>query len=133
MTKIQTSSNASFTAPAIGTVTDLTPCGQLNTSSVVIYNETGDALFPGANYTITQGTSSINGFLSTQINITGTLGGEDVAGTSLQVSCDYQPYGYITDSGGRGVAALIIIFMAFAIAFAAFPDLREFAGGLFNK
>src|SRR3972149_735343 len=39
---IQTSTNASFTFPANGSTSDLTTCGQLNTTTITVYNYTNN-------------------------------------------------------------------------------------------
>lgn len=129
LTAIQTSTNASFTFPGNGTTTDLTTCGQLNTSAVVIFNTTNgtagfqNLIVPVSNYTITQAAGA-DGFLSTRIAYNG--GGVDrFGGFADNVTCTYQPRGYIAEGGSRSVVLLIPIFFALLIAIAAIPDLRE--------
>ena len=129
---IQQSNNASFTVPALNTVTDLGVCGQLNTSTVVIFNATGNVIIPAANYTVTQAAGS-DGYVSARITFTGTQAGYDAAGTTAQVTCTYQPRGYITDGGGRAVALLIPVLFALAIALAASPDFRDWLKGVVTK
>lgn len=132
LARIQTSTNASFTFPENGTSIDLVSCGQLNTSAIVVFNETnGTAGFqnfivPANNYTVTQGISPVDGYLVTRLAYNG--GGVDrFGGFANNVTCTYQPRGYITDGGGRAIALIIPILAALAIAFSAFPDLRQLA------
>ncbi len=132
MAVLQNSNNSSFTVPAQATVTDLTACGQANTSVVRVFNESNDVEYPAANYTVSQGTSDTDGYLVTQINFTGTFGGVDEAGTTATVDCDYQARGYITEGGGRAVALLIPIFFAILIALTALVK-RDWLKGVFSR
>lgn len=131
LTQTFTATNASFTAPAVNVIGDLIPCGQLNTSAVVIYNATnGTAGHPitvlGSGYKVSQGAGA-DGFLSALINVTNTT----YAGKStLTVTCDYQNKGYVNDGGTRNLVLLIPIFFAILIAFSVMPDLREWIKGL---
>lgn len=123
LTVIQSSANVSYTLPANNTVADLTPCGQKNTSTVVIYDATGAIILPATNYSVAQGTSSTDGYLADQItlkNVNATW-----ASHAANVSCSYQPRGYVTDSGSRSIVNLIPIFFALLIAIVALPDVRE--------
>lgn len=125
MTQTLTASNVSFTLPALNTATDLTPCGQKNISAVTIFNATGDVEYPAANYTISQAAGT-DGYLSTRVTITGTLDAVDEVGTAAQITCDYEPKGYIADGGARGMALLIPIFFVLLIMFAALnPTIRS--------
>ncbi|UCD20938.1 MAG: hypothetical protein JSW08_00100 [archaeon] len=130
MTQTSSSANVSYTLPANGSTADLTPCYQDNTSAVVIYSDAGDYVLPSANYSVAQAAGT-DGFLHariTLININSTY-----AETAMNVSCSYEPLGYIEDSGSRGIVALIAIFMALLIAFAAFPNFRESVLNVFKK
>lgn len=130
LANIQTTTNASFTMPANGSTKDLTPCGQLNTTAIKVYNQTngtgGSSAYPfvtATNYSVTQATGN-DGFLSARIKC--TAGAVDYfCGHNVNVTCSYQPKGYITDSAGRGIALMIPIFAALLIMIAAIPDLRE--------
>ena|SRR3990167_4859767 len=138
LTQTQTSTNASFTLPANGTTADLLQCGQLNTTSVVIFNATNGTagfqnhIIPATNYTITQAAGS-DGFLSTRIVLSTLQPAQGYYGQSSNVTCGYQPRGYITEGGGRTVTTLIPLFLAILIAFAAIPDLRDWMKGLVTK
>lgn len=129
---IQTSANQTFTLPANNTITDLIPCGQQNTSNVVIYTPDGKLVFthgalPSGNYTAIHQAGS-DGYLSTRINVTNM--NSTWASQAVNVSCSYEPRGYINEGGGRAVALIIPILFALAIAFAASPDMREWFKGL---
>lgn len=113
-----TSANVSFTLGANASTSDLTVCGQKNTSAVVIYVPTGDIVFThgvgtAGNYTVVQGTHS-DGYPGPRIYISGL--NATWAGAAVNVSCTYQPDGYTEDAGARGMTNLIIIMTALAIA-----------------
>lgn len=122
-----TSTNKSFTMPANGSTSDLTPCGQLNTSAVVIYNYTMSAASNDTtgNYSITQATSPTTGYLATRITCNGVTANY-FCGYMANVTCTFQPEGYITDAGGRTIAGLIVIFFALGIGvIALIPTLKN--------
>ena len=126
MTNTYDSANVSFTLPANNTLTELTPCYQKNVSAVVIYDPTGALVLPSANYTVSQGASSVDGFLATKIilnNVNTTW-----AGDPANVSCTYEPFGYVSDSGSRTIVGLIIIFGALMLFAWTIPNLREMLG-----
>ncbi len=127
--------NVSFTMPANGSTTDLTPCGQKNTSAVVIYNYTNDsdATLPanpavrltGNNATISQAQSSTTGYLHSQVTTFGNAVNY-FGNAKVNVTCTFEPEGYITDSGGRAIASLVIVLFALGIAVIAIvPSLRS--------
>ena len=119
-TNLATSVNQSFTMPALNAEKDLAPCGQKNTSAVVIYNVSGDFLVTSGNYTVRQATGD-DGYLSARINATG----QPFNATAVNVSCSYEPKGYITDGSTRTVAGLIVIVGALLIAIVALPQARD--------
>ena len=134
LNKLQQSNNVSFTMPTNGTSAQLTPCGQLNTSVVTIYNATNSTggstakpILQAGNYTISQAAVG-DGYLHTVIY----YDGQD--NTNFQypvlVTCQYQPNGYLTNSGNRGIVSIILIMAALGIAVFAFSPLRE---GIFGK
>lgn len=122
VTTIQNSSNVSYTFPANGTVADLAACGQGNVTNVVIYNYTnssGDVAAPAVNLA---GNFSVNrsagstGYIQSVIRID-TLGAAYIkSGYKANVTCQYEPAGYNTDSGARGIAGMWGIFVALAVA-----------------
>ena len=86
-------------------------------SSVVIYNETGDAIAGAGNYTVTNNVVH-NGALSVSILPDTTA---DYKSAWL-ISGTAQPTTYISDSGGRALANLIPIFFALMlVAIALYP------------
>lgn len=86
-------------------------------NNVIFFNATGDVPIPSTNYTLTNNV------------IDPTTGGISVNLTRAAVVPQYngiwtfdataQPTTYIPESGGRAVAALIVIFFALAIAIVA--------------
>jgi len=123
MTRTGTSTNVAF---AIGTGTaakTLTPCYQkAMTTSLEYGNASGGAIATG-NYTITQNTGT-DGYLEAKITLTNTSS----LGATVNVTCTYEPKGYVESGGGRAIVGLIAIFMALLIMLAAVPDLRELIG-----
>ena len=118
MTKTSSSTNVSFTMPANGSTSDLTPCYQ-KALTYELYNGTTAAV-PTTNYTITQAAGT-DGYLAARIR------NNDAAWNSkaVNVTCTYEPFGYIPEGGSRGIVTLIAIFMALLIVVAALPDVRN--------
>ena len=90
-------------------------------SSLVVYNETGDALVPSTNYTATANVV-YNGNAAWGIvpNTTSNLK------SIWQISGTAKPTGYVDDAGARAMANLIPLFFALAIAIVALvPTLRN--------
>jgi len=128
LTDLGNSSNVSYTMPTNGTTSDLTACGQLNTSAVVIYNytnNTGDvgganAKIGDGNYTITQAIGS-TGYIATRIYWDTLAVGYMKAGYKANVSCIYEPTGYLHDSSSRNITELwgimaVLALVAFVLA-----------------
>ena len=115
--------NASFTMPANGTTADLTPCGQGNTSAVVIMNASTNVTVTAGNYTISKGIGS-DGYINSRIYYNG-VGNNYYGGYAVNVTCTYEPKGYINDTGGRAIAGIIILLSAIAIAVVLLPLLRQ--------
>ena len=99
-------------------------------SSVVILNETdpsgftaNETLLTSGNYTITNNViHPTTGDLCVSIEPTASANVK----SAWQVSATAQPLTYIADSGGRAMAALIVIFFALAVAVIALePTLRS--------
>lgn len=124
--------NASFTMPANATWKELTPCAQKNISAVVIYNytnNTGDVATPlvtyGANVTVVQGISNTSGVLASMLYFDCKTCAA-VNAYKVNVTCDFEPAGYIEEGGARAVAGLIVIFFALGIAVITLvPTLRS--------
>lgn len=93
-------------------------------SNVVVYNDTGDIIVGSGNYTI-YNNQVIDGEETAGINVSV----EEVSGIEdgdWQISYTSQPTTYISNSGGRAVAGLIVLFFALAIAIIAiFPTARS--------
>lgn len=121
LTKTLDTVNTTVTLPTAGSSLELTACGQKALSGVVT-NATGGAVVPTTNYTFSQAVGS-DGYLSAYIDSEGG----SYAGQSVNVSCNYEPKGYIADGGGRAIVSLIAIFFAFLIVTAALPDARQWA------
>jgi len=120
MTKTFDSVNATMTLPAAGVYSELTMCGQKALTNTV-QNATGAGGVSTNNYTITQATGA-DGYLAAKIT---TTPGSPFAGRSVNVSCNYEPKGYVTDGAGRSMVSLIAIAMALLIIVAAVPNLRN--------
>ena len=125
MTQTASSRNVSFTMPAVGVTKELTMCGQKALTYSII-NATDAIAIPTTNYTITSSASS-DGFLIAKI--TGT-NGANFFGLTANMTCTYEPRGYIDNGGSRAMVSLIGIAMALLIMIAAVPDLREWIGGV---
>ncbi|HEC40002.1 hypothetical protein LCGC14_0509390 [marine sediment metagenome] len=114
-----TATNISFTG-ANGTTTNIP--GKF-WSDLVVYNETGDYLIGSGNYTLINN-AVVNGEETARLTRAAPLALE--ATHNWNLSGVYQPTTYITNSGGRAIANIIIIFFALAIAVVTlFPTLRN--------
>lgn len=80
-------------------------------SSVTVKNRTGDVTIPASNYSI-QNYVVNNGALETRLVAVDTT----YLGYLVNVSYTSEPYGYDTNAGGRGVASLVLILSALAVA-----------------
>lgn len=118
MTKTSTSTNALFTM-GTGVAKELTPCGQKVLTISLVNNSDSVAIQTG-NYTTSVAAGS-DGYLAAFIkNNTAQFGGQIV-----NVTCTYEPKGYISDGGSRAVVTLIAVMMAILIMVSAMPDLRK--------
>ena len=118
ITNLGTSANVSYTLGASGSTSDLTPCGQANASAVVIYNPAGDYVLPAANYTVSRTTASR--IYLTSVNST-------YASTDMNVSCSYEPVGYLDSSGDRSLFGLIQTMMIMVLLItAALYAMKQF-------
>lgn len=120
MTKTRTATNVTMTLPAVTATSEMTMCGQKVVSSVIT-NATGGAIIPASNYTISQ-SSGTDGYLASKIT---TASQSAYAGRSINISCNYEPKGYIAEGSGRAVVILIAIMMALLIVVAAMPDVKD--------
>lgn len=95
-------------------------------SDVVIYNESGDAIVPSSNYTITNNViHPTTGALSVQIVPAADPDTEEYYGFEWTISGTAQPLTYVADSGGRAMVALIPIFFALLVALIALYPVYE--------
>ena len=81
-------------------------------SDLIATNISSGATIPSTNYTI-QNNQVVNGVLTARLL---SNDGTEYPGQSWNVSYTYQPEGYITSSGGRSIASIIIVLTALAIA-----------------
>ena len=125
MTKTTSVNNKTVTLPAVSTVGELSTCGQ-RVLSIAITNSSGGELLTSSNYTTGQKVSTSDGYLVSTITPTAT---SLYGGQSVNVTCTYEPRGYVNDSGSRGIINIIAIFMVILIIVSASPDLREWVKG----
>lgn len=121
LTATRTRSNDTITMPAAGGTLELV--GQnVVSGTVIITNSTDGIVVPANNYTVTQALG-VDGQIATTLTAdTGYYNSQ-----SVNISYGYEPDGYIggaVGGAGRGIASLILVFGAVAIAFVTFPDLR---------
>lgn len=104
-------------------------------SNFVAHNASTGNLVGSGNYTITNNFKRTDtGDLTVRLVISDAEIGDAYAMTSLNVSYDYQPLGYIDSGGGRAIAGLIAIFFALAVAVIALvPTLRSGVLNMINK
>lgn len=114
-----TTNQAGFTFPASTSAVELTPCGQ-KALTISLTNHTDGYEISSGNYTTSQAAGS-DGYLSAFIqNVSGQFSGREV-----NVTCTYQPRGYIDFGASRAVAGLIAILFALMIMVSVIPDLRN--------
>lgn len=119
MTRTSSSANVTITMPADGATSELTMCGQRSTA-IAIINRTTGSVVPTTNYTVTQSIGT-DGYLAAKLTTTSSK----YAGVAVNVSCDYEPKGYISEGGSRAMVGLIAIAMALLILVAAIPNIRN--------
>lgn len=101
--------NSTVTGPAVNGTLDLT--GRALVGAAVITNATDGALANGT--FIETVTSATTGLRTVQLGINDT--GIANAAQSLNVSYTYEPDGYVSTSGGRGIVRLILIIGSLAL------------------
>ena len=106
-----------------GTALYVTNCRAL--SDVAVFNATGDVEVDSANYTVTNNViDPTTGGLA--VSIEPAADSPEYSGNTWYMNATAQPVTYIADSGARGIAAIIVVFFALAIAVVAlWPALRE--------
>lgn len=121
LTSMSAVTNGSYTFPANNSY--LTLSGQ-SVSNVVVINATSGAIVPATNYTIINDVVSNGQLVSQLYNGRASL----YSSKSVNISYDYEPFGYESNGGGRAIAGLIIIFSALAIAIVVLaPVIKEIA------
>lgn len=129
-TNTVTVSEQTLTAPAANASINLN--GKLVESGYTFVNATGRELItiPG-NFTV-ENNQLVSGTLTARL--TAGAAANEYQGTSILANYTYQPDGYISESGGRSVATLIMIFFALAIMVVALvPALRSGVMNLFSR
>ena len=120
MTNLDNAYNVTMTLPASNITSELSMCGQ-KVNTITVTNATGGTVVTASNYTTSQSIGA-DGYLAAKITPSTA---SRYASTSVNVSCNYEPDGYIAESGGRAVVGLIAIFMALLILVAALPNLKD--------
>lgn len=111
VTTLGSLSNQTITAAAGGSAYTFTNYKLL--SGVLITNATGGEEVLSSNYTVSNN-QVVNGALASQLTFDTNSA---YASRSLNVSASTaQPLTYITDSGGRSMASIVLILLALAIA-----------------
>ena len=120
LSETQSVVNQTITMPNNGTSINLN--GQALQGNLVLLNATSNATIPASNYTVSN-YQIVDGV------ITATLTNNDAVwnGASVKATYTYEPYGYNTSSGSRGVARMILLFfvlgiMAWAYAYSGIKD-----------
>ena len=115
--------NVTVVIPAASASIDIT--GQDLLSTPTVWNSTTNFLIGAGNYTIDETVSTTTGVKTIQFT-SAALVDAGLIGTTANITMVYGTEGYIADSGARGMANLIPIFMALAIAIVALsPTLRN--------
>jgi len=120
MTKTGTNNNKTMNMPGQGATAEITTCGQ-KALTYTITNATGGEIVPTTNYTISQ-SAGTDGYLAAKVT-TGTT--SNYANRSVNVSCTYEPKGYVVEGGSRAIVGLVAIFAAMLILVAALPDIKN--------
>ena len=113
-----TATNAQYTGPAIGSVTELT--GQELVTLTSVTNRTDGEDIPASNYSVYECVRTSDGVKGICYK---TLGDYGVG--AVNITYTYYPAGYIDDAGARGVTGIIILLCAVAIAIAVIPKLDD--------
>lgn len=126
MTQTYTSLNTTITLPAVTATSEIPSCGQRVVTNLGVVNSSSGVAVPATNYTVSQSTGT-DGYLAAKIT---TASQSAYAGRSVNVSCVYEPKGYVSESGGRAIVGLIAIAFGLLILVAALPNVRGFIGDL---
>jgi len=116
-TSTSTIVNTTFTPGAVGTQNTFTDYKSF--TDVIVVNATGTIV--ATNYSVANN-QVVNGALAVVV----TTLDKTYNSTDWKISATAERTGYISDSGGRAIASLILVFMALAIAIIALePTLRS--------
>lgn len=120
LTNTQSWVNKTYTAPTTnGSANLIEFTGYQALTNVVITNASSGDVIPAANYTITNyqvGTTDGIVVSTLTANPGNSIGW---FGKSINITATVEPVGYDTNSGGRAIAGLIIVFAALALVVAA--------------
>ncbi len=111
--------NLTVTAPAAGNGTldlvgrELVGTAILNNATSAETNES-TYVITGSNFTVATRTGT-NGLLTVQLILNDTGEASGWASQSVNITYEYIPDGYVSDSGGRSVTRLIVLFAALAL------------------
>ncbi|KKL59488.1 hypothetical protein LCGC14_2214870 [marine sediment metagenome] len=103
--------NVTVTVPAVNATTDIT--GRELITEIEIVNASSLGNNTAVVGLFLQTGTGTNGLLSVQLAANDTASG--IVGVSVNTSYTYNPDGYVSDSGGRAITLLILIFAALAI------------------
>lgn len=115
--------NTTVTGGAIGKITELTGQELVGTPFVINGTEGTESIVPAANYSVYECVKTSNNLKG--ICYKSLSAGTIPANGTVRVSYTYYPDGYIDDSGGRSIAAIIILLAAVSIAMYAMSALRK--------
>lgn len=121
--------NESFSSTNGTTGVVITGCQQM--LSVVVYNGSDDIIVTSGNFSITQN-NIVDGVLVARFNVSANPVGLQAQNWNVSYTCE--PFGFDTNSGGRAISGLIIIFGMLAIAVAVLgPTLKDEILSRMNK
>lgn len=103
-----------LTAPAVGTVVELT--GQELTNTPTVRNSTGGTTIGTANYTIYECARPSDGLKGLCYRSLVDPTADVNYGPTVNYSYGYYPDGYIEDAGARSIAGIIILLTAIGVA-----------------
>lgn len=103
-----------------------------SSANVIAINKTGNQVIGIGNYTINNKVN-VNGELVAQLCGRPTVITSNYAGNNVDLTYQYEPFGYDSNSGNRAVIGLILIFVTLAVAVIALvPAVRSGVMDYFN-
>ncbi len=115
-----TITNETVTVSAVNTTLDLT--GRTLATRTSVLNASDPGASDNINLILQTGTGS-NGLRTVQIVANDSA--SEFVGTDVNVTYTYEPNGYVSDTGGRAITLLILIFSALAILIYVIAQLFE--------